>query len=337
MQFRTSIISFVLACSIAIITTLFLSLAKVSVTALFIVAVMSFSSAFVLTYVSFEFLFLKEIHRLYKTIGEIDQELKNRPHDSPSLGQIKKDIENYAFRKEQEIAALKKMEIFRREFIANISHELKTPLFAAQGFILTLLDGAIDDRKVRLKFLRKAAKSLDGLNILVQELLTLSQIESGDIIMQYEIFDIQELTHEIFDQFEDKAQKRSIVLEVESPYEGGIFVNADEKRIRQVLTNLIVNAIKYTNENCRVWVKFELEAQWILISVNDNGSGIPAEHHERIFERFYRVDKSRNKKQGGSGLGLAIVKHIVERHNSQITVSSIADQKTSFTFRLERG
>ena len=337
-------VALLLACSISLITVAFLSLLQgIGSDALLIAGAISFSSAFILVYITLEFLIFREIQNIYAGIDKINRkEFKHYSEkaitrSSNPLRRVNQEIVAYAASKQQEIEELKKLEAFRREFIADISHELKTPIFAAQGFVLTLLDGAVDDENVRYKFLKKAAKSLDGLNLLVQDLLILSQIESGDIVMQYEVFDLQELTSDVFEQLEEKATRKDITLSIENPREEGLFVHADFVRITQVMTNLVHNGIKYGNEGGHVFVQFTEEGESVTVSVKDDGPGIPKEHIKRIFERFYRVEKSRSKKQGGTGLGLAIVKHILEKHNSKITVTSIVDEGTTFSFRLERG
>jgi two-component system phosphate regulon sensor histidine kinase PhoR len=227
------------------------------------------------------------------------------------------------------------MEVFRREFLADVSHELKTPIFAAQGFLHTLLDGAMDDENVRDKFLLKAVKSLDGLNTMIQDLLTLSKMEAGFIKMDYDIFDITLLTRDVFEQLEEQAAKRKITLLFDKPYQE-VMVYADAKRIRQVMINLLENAIKYGSKNGNVEVGFSPNDHQLLdITVKDDGPGISVEHLDRIFERFYRIEKSRSKDKGGSGLGLAIVKHILTAHETEINVNSKVKKGTAFTFQLQ--
>ena len=251
------------------------------------------------------------------------------------LQKINEEIYSFAALKQKEIDELKKLEAFRKEFIADVSHELKTPLFAAQGFVHTLLDGAVNDKAVRGKFLKKAAKSLDGLDVLVQDLLTLSQIETGDIKMRFEHFDLYKLCHEVMDLSEEKAAKKNIRLKLE----GGnhkIFVHADWQRITQVVTNLVSNAINYTPDGGEVVVSFDVSKKNITTLITDTGEGIPAQHIPRIFERFYRVDKSRSREKGGTGLGLAIVKHILEGHNTKPEVESTVGKGSMFSFKLQR-
>jgi len=249
---------------------------------------------------------------------------------------LNQEISSFAMLKQKEIDELKKLEAFRKEFIADVSHELKTPIFAAQGFVHTLIDGAVNDRNVRNKFLKKAAKSLDGLDSLVQDLLTLSQMETGDIKMKFEQINLVTLCKEVVEQFEEKAEQKKINLKLQSSRYPEIFVHADEKRIGQVITNLVSNAINYTPEGGEVAINFDVGKKNVTTFVLDTGEGIPKEHLHRIFERFYRVDKSRSREKGGTGLGLAIVKHILEGHNSKAEVYSEVGKGSEFTFKLPR-
>ncbi|MFM6936489.1 MAG: sensor histidine kinase, partial [Aquirufa sp.] len=209
------------------------------------------------------------------------------------------------------------------------------PIFAAQGFVHTLLDNPDEDLEIRMKFLEKAAKSLDGLDNLVQDLLTVSQIETGAIKIERKKINLRPLIEEIFEQVEAKAKKRDVKLTLIAPA-GNLQVKADTQRISQVILNLVVNAIKYGKEKGLVQVIISEKKKAYTISVVDNGPGIAEEHLHRIFERFYRVDKSRAKNSGGTGLGLSIVKHIVQAHNSKISVQSEENKGTRFEFKLEK-
>ncbi len=251
------------------------------------------------------------------------------------LKAINEEIYSFAGLKQKEIDELKKLEAFRKEFIADVSHELKTPLFAAQGFVHTLLDGAVNDKTVRNKFLKKAAKSLDGLDVLVQDLLTLSHIETGQIKMHFESINMYALTQEVFEQFEGKLDKKDIVLRIDGP-PAKVMVYADWQRISQVMTNFISNAIKHSHDGGEVIVSFEISKKSVVTKVRDYGEGIPTEHLNRIFERFYRVDKSRSREKGGTGLGLAIVKHILDGHNTKAEVESMPGKGSTFSFKLPR-
>ncbi|MFH6984843.1 cell wall metabolism sensor histidine kinase WalK [Marinoscillum sp. 108] len=336
-------LALMLAFVISMIATAFLALVpSVLTTALIIGFGITFCASYILIRLVLEFLFFRHINDINEALENFqDQELSNitKPTKTLSLNPLKrinKDIFSYAEKKQQEILELKRMEVFRREFIADVSHELKTPIFAAQGFVHTLLDGAVEDKKVRGKFLKKAAKSLDGLDILVQDLLTISQMETGEIKMHVENFDIVALAREVLDQLEDKAEKQKIDIQIEEPT-ARHFVKGDYRRIYQVLINLMSNAIKYTKKKGTVRIRFEEKDNHVITSVVDNGRGIPQEDLKRIFERFYRVEKSRSKEKGGTGLGLAIVKHIMEGHGSTVEVKSQVKKGSTFSFKLKKG
>jgi two-component system phosphate regulon sensor histidine kinase PhoR len=337
-------VAFLLGISIAIVTTAFLSLVEgVSTGALLVTLILAFSSSYILINITMEFMIFREINKIYNVLDKLKRKdlsfvgERERKRALNPLKQINEEIFEYAANKQKEINDLRKMEEFRREFVANVSHELKTPIFAAQGFVHTLLDGAIENKKVRLKFLKKAGKSLDGLDMLVQDLLTLSQMETGDIKMHYEHFDISRIVREVFEQFEGEAEKKGINLILNLKPGDQPYVFADAQRIYQVLVNLISNAIKYTKKEGAVVVYFKNEPDGLIIHVKDHGRGIPPEDINRIFERFYRVEKSRSKNKGGTGLGLAIVKHIIELHHSKVKVNSEVDKGSVFSFKLPKG
>lgn len=335
-------ISLLLSISIATVTGAFISLVPDATVEVIIIAVaISFSVSYLLIYTILEFLIFRDIQRINEMLNNVKKEdlsfIRNH-HRSwlNPLAKINKEIYRYAAVKQREIDELRKLEVFRREFIADVSHELKTPIFAAQGFIHTLMDGAVKDKSVRNKFLKKAAKSLDGLDLLVQDLLTLSQMETGDIHMQMDDFEIISLIYEVYEQMEGKASKKNIRVTLPTE-ENEIWVIGDRKRIFQVIINLTGNAIKYTPANGEVNIEVFQEKDEVVVIVRDSGDGIPQEHLKRIFERFYRVEKSRSKDLGGTGLGLAIVKHIVEAHQSRVTVTSSIGKGSVFTFKLAKG
>lgn len=339
MQFNSRAIALLLSVCIATITTAFLFLVpNVSNTALLIAFLLSFSSTYILARLVLEFLFFRQIDNIYEYLEKIKEGgFKFRKNSSVNpLKGISNEISEYAEKKQEEIERLKELESFRREFIADVSHELKTPIFAAQGFVHTLLDGAIYDKEVRKKFLRKAAKSLDGLDLLVQDILTISQIESGEIKMHFENFDMVSLCHEVIDQLESRAEKKGINLKLPKKYSKPIIVRGDFRRLYQVMINLISNAIKYTKKGGQAKVSFREVDGKIRTTVEDTGRGIPKKDINRIFERFYRVEKSRSREKGGTGLGLSIVKHIVEGHNSEIVVKSEYKKGSKFYFDLEK-
>ena len=237
----------------------------------------------------------------------------------------------------EEINILKDQENYRREFLGNVSHELKTPLFTIQGYILTLIEGALKDKKVRGKYLRRSAKGVDRLISIVKDLDLITQFESGVKTVDKTDFNIYELIENVYDLMEFESEKNKTKLLVNNENNTPVIVNADKERILQVLTNLVVNSIKYGKEGGYTKVKVEeYDKDKIIVRVKDNGEGIEDEHLPRLFERFYRIDKNRSRKKGGSGLGLSIVKHIIEAHQEQIFVESKIGQGTQFSFTLQK-
>jgi two-component system phosphate regulon sensor histidine kinase PhoR len=341
MVYSSRVLALLLAFCISLVTTLFLSLFEsIAPSALLVSWFISLSVSYILTFVVLEFLVFRELGKIYKLMDKLKKrELggmgKQKSGLLNPLQKINDEIYSFAELKQREIDQLRKIEEFRKEFIADVSHELKTPIFAAQGFVHTLLDGAVNDKAVRGKFLKKAAKSLDDLDALVQDLLTLSHIETGQIKMHFEAIDLVKLTKEVIEQLEDKAEKRSINLRMDGPH-GKVIAYADWQRISQVITNLLTNAIKHSSEGGQVVISFEQGKKNVTTSVRDYGEGIAAEHLPRIFERFYRVDKSRSREKGGTGLGLAIVKHILENHNTKPEVESVVGKGSVFSFKLPR-
>lgn len=325
------LISTVLAVvSLGILTNLKnISSKEITITVLFI-----FLGCLLLTYLLLDFLVFRNLKLLESTIEKEEFETKIQSQKSKVIKQFASRTENIFAAKNKTIEELKKIAAFRKEFIADVSHELKTPIFAAQGFVHTLLDGAIKDRAVRNKFLKKAARSLDGLDILVQDLVTLSQMEIGEVRMHKEYFDLIQLSTEVLEQFEAKSDKKELKLTLNKSGNEEIFVFADPNRIFQVLSNLVSNAINYTDEGGSIEIVLTPVEKFVEIKVIDTGIGIPEEDIGRIFQRFYRVDKSRSRKQGGTGLGLAIVKHIIELHKSEIKVESQPGKGSAFSFLL---
>jgi len=289
-----------------------------------------------------ENLFDKKIKEIYKSFERIrNQEFERVQVDTSVLRNINplrginEEIYNYASLKQLEIDELKRLEAFRRDFLQDVSHELKTPIFAAQGFVHTLLDNMDADDKIRKKFLSKAAKSLDYLDLLVRDLLTISQMESGEIKMKMEAFDVIGLVNETVEQLEPLAKTKGMDLVPELSDYKSVIVIADYYRIFQVLKNLISNSIKYSEENSNITISCEKRKKVINLKVIDQGKGIPKNHRRRIFERFYRIDKSRSKEKGGTGLGLAIVKHIIEGHKTKIKLKSKINKGSIFSFNLK--
>ncbi|MFA6457465.1 MAG: ATP-binding protein [Bacteroidota bacterium] len=236
-----------------------------------------------------------------------------------------------------DISQMVKLERVRSEFLGNVSHELRTPLFSTQGLIETLLHGALDDKKVKRDFLKKALNNIERLNSLLEELIDISRIESGEMKLRLRYFDIVPMIAAAVADLQSYAEQRNIVLSIQGPIEREIEVLGDRERLQRVIVNLVENAIKYTEEEGRVIVAFTEKQESIEIVVEDTGIGIAPQHLPRIFERFYRVDKDRSRDVGGSGLGLAIVKHILEAHHSIISVESAVGRGTKFTFALKKG
>jgi two-component system phosphate regulon sensor histidine kinase PhoR len=334
-------ISFLLALAICILVAASLSLLEeTSDTILIVASGVSFSASYLLVYFTLEFLIFKEIRNIYSLLEKIQRkdltaivEKEKKGSISP-LKKINKDINSYANARQKEIDTLEKNAEFRREFIADISHELKTPIFTIQGYIHTLLDGAINDKQVRKRFLKRAAKSLDSLDVLVQDLLTINQMESGVIKFMLIDFDLRELIEEVIEDLEYKATKKEITVVLDIKAGKTYLTNGDRHKIYRVFQNLIFNAMKYNHIGGEVTISLKTHKKSIQVEVKDDGKGIPPEDITRIFERFYRVDKSRSKEKGGNGLGLAIVKHILEGHQSKITVSSTLGKGSNFSFTL---
>lgn len=334
-------ISLVLALAISALVAAFLSLMDDATTLLILVAgALSFSASYLLINITLEFLVFREIGNIYSLLEKIQKkdlsEIASKTSKSSisPLRKINSVINSYALARQKEIDTLQKNAEFRREFIADISHELKTPIFATQGYIHTLLDGAMDDKQVRMKFLKRAAKSLDSLDILVQDLLTLNQMESGVIKFHFSDFDLKEIIEEVIDELEHKASKRKVKINFKYDPEKSYITHADRQKIYRVCQNLIFNAVKYNHDEGEVKINLKAQKNHIQVEIKDDGQGIPPEDLKRIFERFYRVEKSRNKKEGGTGLGLAIVKHILEGHKSKISVSSTVGKGSIFSFSL---
>ena len=277
---------------------------------------------------------------LYNSVRVISDEIFQSDVDSTittNMEDLLNKIRQYDDDQKSEISEMKKQETFRREFIGNLAHELKTPLFTSESYILTLLDGAIDDDEVNKKYLKIAGKAIHRLNLIVKDLDLITKIESGESEIQRTDFDIINLAQNVFEMLEITASKRNIKLILEFNDKLPLRVNADNEKIQQVLTNLIENSIKYGKENGTTELVIqELTENKIIVRVTDNGLGIKEKHFNRLFERFYRVDQSGSRKGGGSGLGLAIVKHIMDAHDEKIYIESEFGVGSEFSFTLEK-
>ena len=277
---------------------------------------------------------------LYNSVRVISDEIFQSDVDSTittNMEDLLKKIRQYDDDQKSEISEMKKQETFRREFIGNLAHELKTPLFTSESYILTLLDGAIDDDEVNKKYLKIAGKAINRLNLIVKDLDLITKIESGESEIQRTDFDIINLAQNTFEMLEITASKKNIKLLLEFNDKLPLRVNADNEKIQQVLTNLVENSIKYGKENGTTELVIqELTENKIIVRVTDNGLGIEKKHFNRLFERFYRVDQSGSRKGGGSGLGLAIVKHIMDAHDEKIYIESEFGVGSEFSFTLEK-
>ena len=277
---------------------------------------------------------------LYNSVRVISDEIFQSDVDSTittNMEDLLRKIRQYDDDQKSEISEMKKQETFRREFIGNLAHELKTPLFTSESYILTLLDGAIDDDEVNKKYLKIAGKAIHRLNLIVKDLDLITKIESGESEIQRTDFDIINLAQNTFEMLEITASKKNIKLLLEFNDKLPLIVNADNEKIQQVLTNLIENSIKYGKENGTTELVIqELTENKIIVRVTDNGLGIEEKHFNRLFERFYRVDQSGSRKGGGSGLGLAIVKHIIDAHDEKIYIESEFGVGSEFSFTLEK-
>jgi two-component system phosphate regulon sensor histidine kinase PhoR len=251
------------------------------------------------------------------------------------INDVQLEVKEWAREKKNEIDSLKSQEKFRREFLSNISHEFKTPLFAIQGYIEAIQDGDTDEETTK-KFLGKAAKNVNRLSFLIKDLDAISKLESGEIPINYSKFDLSQLIQEVTDSLENKTKDYKIRLIFKEKYQSPVLVWADREKVRQVLVNLTDNSLKYGKENGTTSFKtFSLHDQ-VLVEITDDGSGIEEKYLPRLFERFYRTEKSRSRQIGGSGLGLAIVKHIIEAHQQTITVRSTEGIGSTFAFTLDK-
>ena len=281
-------------------------------------------------------LFFERIRQIYEDLEfETDSLIKTSPIDS-DMNSFSRDLEEFVKLKRTEIETLKKEGIYRKEFVGNVAHELKTPLFSVQGYISNLLDGAMNDKELLKKYLKRAEKSVDRLTFIIKDLDLITQLESSTLKLKVTSFDIIKLTEEIIEDLEISASKRNIKIIFNKNYDKQILVEADKNRIEQVITNLVSNSINYGSEKGTTEISFESNVEKIIVKVNDNGEGITEENMPRLFQRFFRVDVSRSRSQGGSGLGLAIVKHIIDAHNENIYVQSTLGVGSEFSFSLKK-
>lgn len=300
-------------------------------------ALICFGVCFVIIQIRVEHFIYRRIKRIYDDVSLLESSSFSSKPVTTDMRTLVEEIEKFAEGKKIEIDTLKIREEYRKDFLGNVSHELKTPLFTVQGYILTLLDGAMKDKNLRKKYLQRANKGVERLIYIVKDLDLITKLEAGELKLEREDFDIIELIHNTFDLLEMKAARKEISLTFDMEYPNPIYVNGDKDKIQQVISNLLVNSIKYGLPKGTTEVSVEnLIKNKVIVRVTDNGAGIPKQHIPRLFERFYRVDQSGSRTEGGSGLGLSIVKHIVEAHGEKIYVESEVDVGSEFSFTLEK-
>jgi two-component system, OmpR family, phosphate regulon sensor histidine kinase PhoR len=305
-----------------------------------VVVIFTFILSFFLFQYTVERFIYRKIKLIYKNIHQLKLKKGQKPKsvdlNTDIISEVNKDVEAWAKDQKEEIEYLKNLENYRREFLGNVSHELKTPIFNIQGYIMTLLEGGLEDEKVNRVYLERAEKSVERMVNIVEDLEIITQFESGQLILHKEKFDIVELARDTMTGIQYSAEKNNVKLVFKDIYEKPIPVKADREAIQKVLSNLFVNSIKYSKPIGETKVSFYDMDENILIEVSDNGIGIAQEHIPRLFERFYRVDRSRSRDIGGTGLGLSIVKHIIEAHNQTINVRSTVGIGTTFGFTLSK-
>jgi two-component system phosphate regulon sensor histidine kinase PhoR len=304
---------------------------------LFLASGIIFIFSVIIIQIRVETFIYKRIKQIYDEVSLLNPSDLRRSTITTNMETLSKEVKKFADNKQVEIASLNARESYRREFLGTISHELKTPLFTVQGYILTLISGASNDKQIREKYLDRASKGVDRLVAIVEDLDMISKLESNELGLNIQQFNIVELIQDVFDLLEMKAKKNGSTLRFDKNYDVPVLVNGDVKRIEQVLINLIVNSIKYGSKDGITTISLNpYQHEKLLVKVADNGEGIKKMHLPRLFERFYRVDQSRSREQGGSGLGLSIVKHIVEAHNEKILVQSEFGKGSEFSFTMEK-
>ncbi len=299
---------------------------------------------FIISYIVVIQALQRYIYRKIKVIYKTIRKSKLKPEektgrvdlDEHIIDEVEKEVDAWVAIQNKEIDDLKALAEYRRTFLGDISHELKTPIFNIQGYLHTLLDGGLFDSNINEKYLIKAAKNVERLHLIIQDLEAIARMEAGELEMDYSSFNIKDLALDVIDDFEMKAMAKNIELRFKQGADKGFMVWADKEKIRQVLTNLVSNSIKYGVANGRTQFSFYDMDKAVLIEVADNGIGIDEEDLNRVFDRFYRVDKSRSREQGGTGLGLAIVKHIMEAHRQPINLRSSAGSGSTFGFTLSK-
>ena len=332
----SALYSTVISMLIALLSYFFL-VNNLGLGALIIFGLVMFVVSFFIIQYRAEYFIYQRVKKLYEDISILDINDLKRKKITTDIDALTKSVQEYVEGKSEEIAHLTQRDSFRRDFLGNVAHELKTPLFTVQGYILTLIEGAAEDEVIRGKYLERASKGVERLTSIVKDLDMIAKLETEGMKMNIESFNILELIQNVFDLFEMKAKKRNITLKYDRVYEFPHYVKGDVERIEQVLINLVVNSIKYGKVGGVTTVSIEnYNENKYIIKIKDDGEGIKQEHLSRLFERFYRVDQSRSREQGGSGLGLSIVKHIIEAHNETILVKSDYGKGAEFSFTLDK-
>lgn len=326
----------IIAILIGLVSFFFISFFSNKAAVIFAVVILFLTSFFVIQYRAERFIYSR-IRKIYNDFSILNiKDFKNKKVTT-DIEELSKSVQDYVEGKRIEIKNLTERDSFRRDFLGNVAHELKTPLFTVQGYILTLIEGGVNDKLIRTKYLDRANKGVERLVAVVKDLDMIAKLETDGLKIDKENFDVLDLIQNVFDLFEMKAKKRNIKLKFDKVYEFPVFVNADMEKIEQVLINLIVNSIKYGKPNGTSIVSVEeYNKKKFMVRVSDNGEGIKKEFIPRLFERFYRVDQSRSREQGGSGLGLSIVKHIIEAHHEKIWIKSNFGEGSEFSFTLEK-
>ncbi|MBC8266919.1 MAG: sensor histidine kinase [Flavobacteriales bacterium] len=298
-------------------------------------SILSFVFLFIVVFLLAYFVIKQYIEKRIKTLYRIIQNQKIKSQQHFDLESSEEDVKKWVSERQAEIEHLKDTEKFRRDFLGNVSHELKTPIFNIQGYVLTLLEGALEDEQINKKYLQRTQKSVERMISIVEDLESISTLEHEEKNLKIEKFDIVELCKNVQDSLEDKAKKSNISLVFDKEY-SPIFVVADKMKINQVLTNLVDNSIKYGNENGLTKIRFYDMVENILVEVSDDGIGIDEIHLPRLSERFFRVEESRSREKGGTGLGLSIVKHIIESHKQTLNIRSTVGVGSTFSFTLKK-
>ena len=302
---------------------------------LLVLVIPLFIFSFLIVYIYLEFYVFKRIKNLYRDLIPENNKEENSLV-STSMDQLIDDLKKFSKESQTEIKSMQEKENFRRDFIGNLAHELKTPLFTSQSYILTLVDGALKDEKVNLKYLKIAEKAIERLIFIVKDLDLITKLESEGLKIEKSKFNIISLINNVFEMLDLQASKKKITLALGSK-NIKVNVNGDQEKIHQVLTNLIENSVKYGRESGTTEVSVEnIVENKVIVRITDNGNGIQKVHLKRLFERFFRVENSGSRSTGGSGLGLAIVKHIIDAHNEKIYVESDYGVGSEFSFTLEK-